>query len=269
MPRQVLVIAVNTFREAVRDRVFYNLVLFAVLLVGTAVVIGQLAAGQDVKIVKDMGLAAASLFGVGIAIFIGIQLVAREVERRSIYATLAKPVGRPAFLAGKYVGLLLTLAVNIVVMTVALYAVLSLYQGVAGEQARAAWTRPPMDPRLLIALGLIYVELAVVTALALLFSTYSSALLSASFTAALWVAGHFVADLRALDAVGADAVISWTAWAVSWVLPNLALFDVKAEVVHGLPIGAGHVWYALGYASAYIAAVLVLAVAIFQRREMK
>src|SRR5690606_9212514 len=95
MTRLIGVIAVNTFREAVRDRVFYNLVLFAVLLVGSSIVIGQLAAGQDVKIVKDLGLAAASFFGVGIAIFIGIQLVAREVERRSIYATLAKPVSRP------------------------------------------------------------------------------------------------------------------------------------------------------------------------------
>jgi Cu-processing system permease protein len=269
MTRLVLVIALNTFREAVRDRVFYNLVLFAVLLVGAAVVIGQLAAGQDVKIVKDIGLAAASLFGVGIAIFIGIQLVAREVERRSIYATIAKPVGRPVFLAGKYLGLLLTLAVNILVMAVALFAVLSLYQGMAGEQARAAWGRPPMDPRLLIALGHIYLELAVVTAIALLFSTYSSALLSAAFTTAIWVAGHFVADLRTLEAIGADAVTSWTATAVSWLLPNLALFDVKAEVVHGLPIPPGQSLYAVAYALLYIGAVLSMAVAVFHRREFK
>ena len=187
MTRIVRVIALNTFREAVRDRVFYNLVLFAVLLVGASVVIGQLAAGQDVKIIKDIGLAAASLFGVGIAIFLGIQLVAREVERRSIYSTLSKPVGRPAFLLGKYLGLLLTLGVNIAVMTAALYAVLGAYQWMATPGELAAWSRPAADPRLLIALGLIYLELAVVTAIALLFSTYSSALLSASFTAALWV----------------------------------------------------------------------------------
>ncbi len=269
MTRLVLFIALNTFREAVRDRVFYNLVLFAVLLVATAVVIGQLAAGQDVKIVKDIGLAAASIFGVGIAIFIGIQLVAREVERRSIYMTLSKPVSRPAFLVGKYLGLLLTLAVNILVMTVALFAVLSLYQVMASESARAAWTRPPMDARLLIALGLIYVELAVVTAIALLFSTYSSALLAASFTAALWVAGHFVADLRSLDALGAGTVTSGAAYAVSWLLPNMALFDVKAEVVHGLPIGASQVGYAVAYAALYVGAVLALATAVFHRREFK
>ena len=123
----VRAVALNTFREAVRDRVFYNLLLFAVLLVGASLVIGQLAAGQDVKIIKDLGLAASLLFGVGIAVFIGIQLVAREVERRSVHATLSKPVSRPMFLLGKYVGLLLTLGVNIIVMAVALFAVLAVY----------------------------------------------------------------------------------------------------------------------------------------------
>lgn len=269
MTRLVLAIALNTFREAVRDRVFYNLVLFAVLLVGASVVIGQLAAGQDVKIIKDIGLAAASIFGVGIAIFIGIQLVAREVERRSIYAVLSKPVGRPAFLLGKYLGLLVTLGVNILVMAAALMLVLGLYQWMTPPEGRAIWGRPPLDPRLLLALALIYLELAVVTAVALLFSTYSSALLSASFTAAIWVAGHFVGDLRALDAVGVGAATSWSAYLVSWLLPNLALFDVKAEVVHGLPLASGHLLYALAYATCYIGAVLSLATVVFGRREFK
>jgi len=269
MTRLIGVIAVNTFREAVRDRVFYNLVLFAVLLVGSSIVIGQLAAGQDVKIVKDLGLAAASFFGVGIAIFIGIQLVAREVERRSIYATLAKPVSRPAFLLGRYAGLLLTLLVNITVMTVALYVVLAVYQWRTPDDVQGLWTRPPLDPRLMIALALIYVELAVVTAIALLCSTYSSALLSASITAALWVAGHFVADLRSLEAVGVNDATQWVASAVSWVLPNLALFDVKAQVVHGLPIAARDVTFAVAYGGCYIAAVLALAMAVFARRELK
>jgi ABC-type transport system involved in multi-copper enzyme maturation permease subunit len=262
-------VALNTFREAVRDRVFYNLLLFAVLLVGTSLIIGQLAAGQDVKIIKDLGLAASLLFGVGIAVFLGIQLVAREVERRSVHATLAKPVSRPIFLLGKYVGLLLTLGVNITVMAVALFAVLAVYQSVTPAGVQAMWTAPALDPRLLIALGLIYVELAVVTGVALLFSTYSSALLSATFTTAIWVAGHFVGDLRIVEQIGASGATVWVARLVSWVLPNLALFDVKAEVVHGLPVPAGQVVAAVGYGAAYGAAMWLIAVAIFQRRDFK
>jgi Cu-processing system permease protein len=267
--RLVRAVALNTFREAVRDRVFYNLLLFAVLLVGASLVIGQLAAGQDVKIIKDLGLAASLLFGVGIAVFIGIQLVAREVERRSVHATLAKPVSRAAFLLGKYAGLLLTLGVNIVVMAVALFAVLAVYRLMTPPGVQAMWTAPALDPRLLVALLLIYVELAVVTAVALLFSTYSSALLAATFTSALWVAGHFVGDLRTIEQVGATGGTVWGAWLVSWVLPNLALFDVKAEVVHGVPVPPGQVVAAVGYGIAYCAAMLLLAVAIFQRRDFK
>ena len=262
-------VALNTFREAVRDRVSYNLLLFAVLLVGASLVIGQLAAGQDVKIIKDLGLASAQLFGVGIAIFIGIQLVAREVERRSVHATLYKPVSRPTFLLGKYLGLLLTLAVNILVMTAALYVVLYAYWKLTPSGVQAVWTAPAIDPRLMIALGLIYVELAVVTAIALLFSTYSSALLATTFTTAIWVAGHFVGDLRTIEEVGASGTTAWVAWLVSWVLPNLALFDIKAEVVHGVAVPVGEILAAIGYGVAYSAAVLLLAVAIFQRRDLK
>src|SRR5688572_16313507 len=111
------------FRESVRDRVFYNLVLFAVLLISASILIGQLTAGQDVKIIKDLGLAATSLFGLFIAIFVGISLVSKEVDRRSVYALFAKPVRRSEFILGKYAGLLLTLLVNMVVMTIALYVI--------------------------------------------------------------------------------------------------------------------------------------------------
>src|SRR5438874_7451509 len=120
-----LAIAVNAFRESVRDKVLYNLVLFAILLIGASYVIGQLTAGQDVKIIKDLGLAATSVFGLFIAIFIGIGLVSKEVERRSIYSLLAKPVTRPQFILGKYAGLVLTLCANVAVMTMALYVVLA------------------------------------------------------------------------------------------------------------------------------------------------
>src|ERR687890_473343 len=116
--RRVLTIARNTFREAVRDRVLYNLVLFVLLLTGGAIFLGELSAAQELKIIVDMGLSAALLFGVFIAIFVGVGLVYKEIERRTIYAIFSKPVGRGEFLVGKYLGLCLTLLVNVVVMGV-------------------------------------------------------------------------------------------------------------------------------------------------------
>ena len=131
----IRVIAVNVFRESVRDKVLYNLVFFAILLMGASYLIGQLTAGQDVKIIKDLGLAATSVFGLFIAVFIGIGLVSKEVERRSIYSLLSKPIERYQLLIGKYLGLTLTLAVNLAVMAVALYVVLAYMAWMAGPDA--------------------------------------------------------------------------------------------------------------------------------------
>src|SRR5687767_13338753 len=171
--RAIGAVAVNVFRESVRDRVPYNLVIFAVLLIASSYLLGQLTAGQDVKIIKDLGLAATSVFGLFIAIFIGIGLVSKEVERRSIYALLAKPISRTQFVAGKYAGLVLTLAVNIAIMTVALYVVLAYMTLTEAPEFRAGWDAPGVDPALLKAIFLIFVQLAVVTAIALFFSTFS------------------------------------------------------------------------------------------------
>src|SRR5258708_14661175 len=115
---RILAIAHNTFREAVRDRVLYNLVLFVLLLTAAAIFIGELSGGQERKIIVDLGLSAMLLFGVFIAIFVGVGLVFKEIERRSIYAIFSKPFGRGEFLIGKFLGLCLTLLVNVTVMGV-------------------------------------------------------------------------------------------------------------------------------------------------------
>src|ERR1041385_4940255 len=115
---RVISIARNAFREAVRDRVLYNLVLFVLLLFGGAIFLGELSAGQETKIISDLGLSAMLLFGAFIAIFVGVGLVYKEIERRTLYAILSKPIGRGQFLVGKYLGLCLTLLVNVVVMGV-------------------------------------------------------------------------------------------------------------------------------------------------------
>jgi ABC-type transport system involved in multi-copper enzyme maturation permease subunit len=262
-------VAVNVFRESVRDRVPYNLVLFAILLMGASYLIGQLTAGQDVKIIKDLGLAAISIFGLFIAVFIGIGLVSKEVERRSIFALLAKPVSRSQFIAGKYLGLVFTLAANVAVMVVAMYAVLAYLGWNQSELARAAKTIPVTDPAMLKAVLLIFVELMLVTAVALFFSTFSTPMLSAALTVGLYIAGHFNADLRNFDQVVDAPAAVWLARGLYHVLPDLSAFDVKAQVVHGLPVTAGYLAWTIGYGLAYIAGLLVASTVIFSRRDFK
>jgi ABC-type transport system involved in multi-copper enzyme maturation permease subunit len=262
-------IAVSVFRESVRDRVPYNLVVFAVLLIGSSFLLGQLTAGQDVKIIKDLGLAATSVFGVFIAIFIGIGLVSKEVERRSIYSLLSKPISRPQLIAGKYAGLVLTLAVNVAVMTVALYAVLGYMTVTESAEFKSAWDAPGTDPALMKAIFLIFVELMLITALALFFSTFSTPLLSAALTFGLYIVGHFNADLRNFEKVVDSKPVAWMARGLYHVLPDLSAFDVKTEVVHGLPVPAGYVAMTTAYGVWYIAVLLLLATLIFSRRDFK
>lgn len=262
-------VASAVFRESVRDRVPLIILVFAVLLMAVSYSISQLTAGQDMKIIKDLGLAALSIFGLLIAVFIGIALVSKEVERRSIYALLAKPVSRDQFLVGKYLGLVLTLLVNLSAMTIAYYGVLFVLSLLANESLRASWPTPALDPRLLIAIVLIFGELMIVTAVALFFSTFSSPLLSALLTVGLWVAGHFNADLRNFSAVVDEPVAVYVARTLYYLLPNLAPFNVKAEVVYGAPVSASHVLLTLGYGVVYVGALLLASIAIFRRRDFK
>ncbi len=267
--RAISWIAVSVFKESVRDRVPYNLALFAVLLIASSFLLGQLTAGQDVKIIKDLGLAAIAVFGLFIAIFIGIGLVSKEVERRSIYALLAKPISRPQFIVGKYAGLVLTLAVNVAVMTVALYAVLGVLTYLQTPQVRAAWDAPGTDPRLLKAIGLIFVELMIVTAIALFFSTFSTPLLAAALTFGIFIVGHFNTDLKNFDRIVDSRPAVWLARGVYHAVPDFSAFDVKTEVVHGLPVAAGYLAATLGYGFAYIAGLLMVSVLVFARRDFK
>jgi ABC-type transport system involved in multi-copper enzyme maturation permease subunit len=262
-------IAVNVFRESVRDKVLYNLVAFAILLMGASYLIGQLTVGQDLKIIKDLGLAATLLFGLFIAVFIGIGLVSKEVERRSIYTLLSKPIRRQEFILGKYCGLLLTLMVNIAAMVTAFYVVLAFVAWTQPASAKAIWEAPALDPALLKAVALIYAELAIVTACALFFSSFSTPMLSAAFTVGMFVIGQFNADLKHFETVVSSRPAAWLARALYYTLPNLAPFDIKAAVVHGQPVAAGYMLLTLGYAAAYIGVLLVITMTIFARRDFK
>ena len=269
--RRIALVGWHVFKESVRDRVLYGIGAFAALLVAASLLIGQITAGQDVKIIKDLGLATIELAGILMTIFIGVGLVAREIERRSIFALLSKPLPRWEFIVGKYLGLVLTIVVNVAAMTVVFYVVLAWLGWTTPENVRASWTTPAADPRLLIGVVEIVAELALLTALALFFSTFSSSpLLSIAFTVGLLVAGLVSHDLRQFgDVVDAPGAVAAVVSAIGWVVPAFSAFDHKNAVVSGLPIAAGRVTFNLFYAAAYSLAALAGAVAVFSRREFK
>jgi len=267
--RRIGLVAWHVFKEGVRDRVLYGIGAFAVLLVVASILIGQITAGEDVKIIKDLGLATIELAGVLMTVFVGVGLVAREIDRRSIFGLLAKPLRRWEFIVGKYAGLVLTVAVNVAAMTAALYLMLTFLNWRALPIERAAWDAPASDPRLLLAVTMIMAELALLTAVALFFSTFSSsALVSVTFTVGAFVTGLVSADLRRFgDIVDVSPVVTRFVSAIGWLVPAFSAFDVKAQVVHGLTIPSGFVAYTLLYAVLYVAGVLIAAITIFSRRE--
>ena len=256
---QTMAIARNTFREAVRDRVLYNLIVFALLLIGSAIFIGELSGGQEIKIVTDLGLSAMLLFGVFIAIFVGVGLVYKEIERRTLYAILSKPIGREQFLFGKYLGLNLTLLVNVALMGVGVTLAL--------VYVRRGWDSSLL--RIWPAILLIYVELLIVTAVALVFSSFSSPALSALLTFFMFIIGHFSADLQSLANSAGTAPARWLFRALYYLLPNLSNYSVITATAHGTLPEPRTVLAAVAYALAYIVALLIVAALIFRRRNLK
>ena len=268
--RRIGIVAWHVFKESVRDRVLYAIGGFAILLVFASILIGQITAGQDLKIIKDLGLAAIELAGVLMTVFIGVGLVAKEIDRRSIHSLLAKPLPRWELIVGKYLGLVLTLTVNVAGMTLAFYAVLGWIWFDSPEAIRMAWDAPALDPRLLVAVLLIVVELSLLTAVALFFSTFtSSGLISVAFTIGLFVAGLSSPELRHFGDASENKVLSAVVSAVGWVLPAFSVYDYKTDVVHGLTWSAGRVSYAVLYGAMYISALIAGAVALFSRREFR
>jgi ABC-type transport system involved in multi-copper enzyme maturation permease subunit len=253
------VVAINTFREAVRDRVLYNLIFFALLMMAAAVLVGQISIGIERIVIVNLGLSAISLFGLVMAVFIGVGLVYKEMDKRTLYSLLAKPVRRSEFLLGKFAGLLLTLAVNTALMTLGLAAALFY---VSRGFVRA-------DFSIIVAVYFILLELALVTALALLFSCFSTPLLSIAFTLGLYVAGVFAPDIRALGPMTGSRAVEVVATFLYYALPNFNNFNFIAAASHGHPIPFSLVLENSAYAAGYVAAILLAAAATFSNRNLK
>jgi Cu-processing system permease protein len=256
---RVGVVAWNTFREAVRDRVLYNLVFFALLMMAAAILVGQISIGIEQIVIVTLGLSAVSVIGLLMAVFIGVGLVSKEMDKRTLYALLAKPVRRWEFLLGKFSGLLLTLTVNTAAMAAGLFAAL-LYVKHPLERAEAV---------VLVAVYFILLKLALVVALALLFSCYTTPLLAILFTAGLYVAGLFVGEMRGFHSdTMPPAVQTFLRW-LSYLLPNFQNFDAMASAAHGRAIPGALILQNTAYAALYCGIVLVAASVIFSRRDLK
>ncbi|MDX1389754.1 MAG: ABC transporter permease subunit [Acidobacteriota bacterium] len=246
-------IALNTFREAIRDRILYLLLAFALVLIVAARLLSLLTVGSEDKIIKDLGLAAISIFGVLTAVFVGVSLVFKEVERRTVYTLLANPVRRWQFVSGKYLGLLLVLGMNVTLMSLTLGAVLL----VRGQAVL------PLLP----AIWLILVELALITAFSILFSSFTNPILAATGTAAIYIVGHLAWSFELLKQRLGGGIGGTMSDVLYWALPNLGLLNIRAEVVNQIAVPASRVAWATGYGLAYALGVLVLACVIFERRD--
>ena len=253
------IVAVNTFREAVRDRVLYNLIFFALMMMGAAVIVGGVSIGIERDVIINLGLTAISLFGIVMAIFIGVGLVYKEIEKRTLYSLLAKPVQRWQFLVGKVGGLLLTLVVNTALMALGLGLAL-LYVARKFE---------PGDRTILVAVYFILLELALITSLALLFSCFSSPMLSTLYTLGIYVAGVFSPDIRDIGLVTSNPTVKATAQILYYILPNFHNFNLISAAVHQETIPFALIWQNTLYAALYVIVVLIVAAAIFSGRDLK
>ncbi len=250
----ILLIAGLTTREALRQKLAVNLLLFAVLLIAASITLSSLTFGEQFRIITDLALTAAQAFGTLIAVFLGAGLVAGDVQRRTLYPILAKPVSRWQYLLGRYLGLLVTLALNLAVMAASTVTVLAVYTG-GLEFLRTA--------PLFSAFAGVLAQLAAVGALAILFSSVTNATLAAIFALSMAVAGNlsrevfsFYRDQGALRAV-------------AYLVPNLAALDFKVHVVYQHTVPAARLLWPLASVGLYVVCVLSLAAAAFARRDFR
>jgi ABC-type transport system involved in multi-copper enzyme maturation permease subunit len=251
---KILLVAWVTLREALRQKLAVNLLFFAVLLIVASITLSSLTFGEQHRIITDLALTAAQGFGTLIAVFLGAGLVAGDIQRRNLYPIVAKPMGRWQYLTGRYLGLVLTLSLNLLVMAVATVAVLAVYTGGLGFLATT-----PLVPAF-VGIG---AQLAMVAAIAVLFSSVTNSTLAAIFTLALAVAGNFARDVFVF--YRDHGLVR----AIAYGIPNLSALDYKVQVVYQRPVPGIVLAWALAYAAVYVAFILALASLAFARRDFR
>jgi len=215
---RVWAITLNTFREAIRNRILYAFLFFSLLFIGSATLLSHLTIGEYGKVVKDLGLASITIFGVLIAIFVGIGLVNREIERKTIYTIASKPISRPAIILGKYLGLVLVLVLLLCLMGVAYVITLAV-------------NTVPIDAGIFVALLMALLELMLITAFSVMYSTFAGPTVATFLSLSTFVIGHLTSDIRSMGAEAEGATMQNLSALAYWVLPNLETFNVRTEVV--------------------------------------
>ena len=257
---KIAALALNTYREAIRNKVFYIIFIFAVLMVASSLIFTQLALDQQDRIVKDLGLSAINIFGLLLATFVGVNLVHDELDKRTIYLLLASGMSRTQFILGKFLGLFITVAVNVMFMVLLLFAAIWLTEGSS------------VTPSLVYAVFLYMFEIMVIIAIAVLFSSFSTPVLSAVLTFMCWTIGHLSEDLvsfaERLHNDGAIVMANFLT-ALHYILPNLELFDIKNQVVYNESIMVFVTWKDPAAAVLYTAILLTITSLTFARRDVR
>lgn len=253
---KIITIAHNTFKEATRNKIFYLLIFFGVIFAGASKLLGILSVGEQTRILKDAGLSAISFFSAMIAIFTGINLIYKEIDKRTIFNILSKPVSRGTFITGKFVGLSFTLFNALWPMVVIFYVFLWLYTG-------------EFDPKLLLYFSLLYIELLIINALSLLFSSFTTPILSTIFTISLYIIGHLTWTFNQFKHKLIEPVSKYLIYIVYYLVPNLDKFNIKNAVVLNKELSFVSLGLTVLYGALYIAGILCLTTWIFKRREFK
>jgi ABC-2 type transport system permease protein len=251
--KAIWTISLLTLQEAIRNKILYLLLFFSLFIIFSSWIVGQLTVGDELKIIKDMGLSSIHFFGVLITILIGINLIFREMEKRTIFLILSKPVKRYQFLLGKFLGLAVILLLVLVTLGILFYLVLIL--------------KGDGSPRLVLAFYFIYLEWLIIAGIAILFSSFSTPLLSIMLTLSAFFMGHLTESLLMLrDRIpsgGGSTILS----ALFYFLPNLELFNVRTQLVHNIPVSWNYFLESGVYGLLYLSALLLIAIQIFQRKD--
>ncbi len=255
---KIFVIALNTFREAVRNKVLYSVVLFAILMVGVSAFFGSVSIGEQERVIKDFGLFSLSFFGAIITILIGVTLLNKELKQKTIYNILSKPVSRWQFIVGKHCGLTCTVSLLVFMMGVGLVGFTACFEG------RIDWL-------LLQATVFILLEVSIIAAVAMFFSSLVvTTTLTGMFTLGTYIAGHSIAYFKYFlqNPEVSNPALDRLVMVLDWIVPDLSLFNVADQIVYGKAAAPEQLAYAVIYAASYSLVALCLATLIFQRREL-